>query len=347
MVRPQKVSTEIIRAANKFYSLLKKQKWRGNCAKEVIKMLQLPLSERSFYRSIGRKKCTSLAQSVEQKFSVSNFKPPLITPRHKRIIQKFVEERNAVREYTSLKDIKHRIGTAASLSTIARALRTMPDLERSAPKKTVLNGPTQQAARRVWAECNRERDWTPVTFYDEKRFTLDGPNRPRVALRSTRGPQHPRVRRHSGGGSIMLLLSISMNGFVAYQVVDGFVNADVVSDCLTDTLTTGDSLMMDNARPHLPSAKSLPESGISIVPQPPYSPDVQPVENVFAVLSRRVYSDNMQFNSKAAVTARVCHVLEEMKSTGEDVQLCQRLVQSMGRRVAKVQEVEGQIIGTC
>lgn len=45
-----------------------------------------------------------------------------------------------------------------------------------------------------------KRVWKKVLFKDEKRFTLDGPDRSGHYLADKRVEEHMRLRRHSGGG---------------------------------------------------------------------------------------------------------------------------------------------------
>jgi transposase len=78
----------------------------------------------------------------------------------------------------------------------------------------------------------------------------------------------------------------------------GYVNQDHVFAFLNGCLKDGDLLMMDNAGTDNRPFKELEEYGITIVRQPAYSPDVQPVESVFSILSRMVYRDNVWFHNK-------------------------------------------------
>jgi hypothetical protein len=92
--------------------------------------------------------------------------------------------------------------------------------------------------------------------------------------------------------------------------------------------------MMDNARTHLLSVRELPTLGIQIVRQPPYSPYVQPVENVLSLIRRRVYEGNRQFYSLDALEARAQEVVNQLINSGADVHMYNNIIVSMPRRVS-------------
>ena len=77
-------------------------------------------------------------------------------------------------------------------------------------------------------------------------------------------------------------------------MVDGAVNADVfeafVARVLAPTLSEGDLVVMDNLSSHrrTRTRELIRECGARVLYLPPYSPDLNPIENVFAKVKQRL-----------------------------------------------------------
>ena len=89
-------------------------------------------------------------------------------------------------------------------------------------------------------------------------------------------------------------------GMTAVSVLDSAMNKDrlesYVRDMLCPTLRKGDIVIWDNLPAHKSSvAKSLIEGrGASLLPLPPYSPDLNPIENAFAKLKSRLRKEKIR-----------------------------------------------------
>ena len=88
--------------------------------------------------------------------------------------------------------------------------------------------------------------------------------------------------------------ALRQSGMTAVCVFDGAMNKDrlesYVRDVLCTTLRKGDIVVWDNLPAHKSSvAKALIESrGASLLALPPYSPDLNPIENAFSKLKARL-----------------------------------------------------------
>ena len=80
--------------------------------------------------------------------------------------------------------------------------------------------------------------------------------------------------------------------------------------------------------------------GIDVLDWPPYSPDLNPIENLWSDLKRRVEKRNPKNIEKLAEFLK-----EEWKAT--DAELIQKLVHSMPKRCATVVEKNGWMSGYC
>ena len=101
---------------------------------------------------------------------------------------------------------------------------------------------------------------------------------------------------HGHWKTTTLIAALDCNGVRCSTQVDGPVNADVfesfVEQVLCPTLHAGDIVVMDNLSSHKSErARVLIESrGASLVFLPPYSPDFNPIEMIFAKIKQRVRS---------------------------------------------------------
>jgi transposase len=80
------------------------------------------------------------------------------------------------------------------------------------------------------------------------------------------------------------------DGIVAPFVLDGPINGDAFTawagQCLAPTLMPGDVIIADNLGSHkgLPARQPIRNAGAHLLFLPPYSPDLNPIEMVFAKL---------------------------------------------------------------
>lgn len=93
---------------------------------------------------------------------------------------------------------------------------------------------------------------------------------------------------HGHWKTTTLIAALGMCGIVCSTVVDGAVNGDVfeafVEQVLVPQLRPGDVVVMDNLSSHKRArTRELIESaGATVLFLPPYSPDLNPIEMIFA-----------------------------------------------------------------
>jgi transposase len=84
--------------------------------------------------------------------------------------------------------------------------------------------------------------------------------------------------------------ALRLSGMTAPMVLDGPMNGDAfqayVEQVLAPTLRRGDVVVMDNLAPHKNRAvrTAIETAGAQLRYLPPYSPDLNPIENAFAKL---------------------------------------------------------------
>jgi len=99
---------------------------------------------------------------------------------------------------------------------------------------------------------------------------------------------------HGHWKTTTLIAALDRSGVRCSTVVDGAVNADVfeafVEQVLVPTLRDGDVVVMDNLSSHKRSRtrELIRSRGAEVLYLPPYSPDLNPIENVFAKVKHRL-----------------------------------------------------------
>jgi transposase len=99
---------------------------------------------------------------------------------------------------------------------------------------------------------------------------------------------------HGHWKTTTLIAALDRGGIRCSTVVDGAVNADVfeafVRHVLVPTLGVGDVVVMDNLSSHKRSCTRalIRACGAEVLYLPPYSPDLNPIENVFAKIKQRL-----------------------------------------------------------
>lgn len=154
---------------------------------------------------------------------------------------------------------------------------------------------------------NPQDHWANVIFSDESRFNLgfnDG--RGRVWRRNGDALDNENVAevRRQGATSVMVWGCISMYGVGELVVIDGNMDHVQYIKILEENLrrsienTFGDPNMpvvfqQDNAPAHRarPVERWFDESDIRVVQWPAQSPDLNPIENVWSMVSRDVRRD--------------------------------------------------------
>jgi len=101
---------------------------------------------------------------------------------------------------------------------------------------------------------------------------------------------------HGHWQTTTLIAALGLVGISCSMVVDGAVNGDVfesfVEQVLAPQLQAGDVVVMDNLSSHkrARTQKLIEAIGASLVFLPPYSPDLNPIELVFAKIKQLLRS---------------------------------------------------------
>jgi transposase len=112
----------------------------------------------------------------------------------------------------------------------------------------------------------------------------------RTRGRSQRGTRLVDRTPHGHWKTSTFIAGLHQDGLIAPFVCDGAINADLflayVAQILVPTLRPGDTVILDNLACHKrPAVRQAIEAvGATVRFLPPYSPDLNPIEQVFAKL---------------------------------------------------------------
>ena len=197
--------------------------------------------------------------------------------------------------------------------------------------------------RQMW-----DRRWRKIIFSDEKKFNLDGPDGNCFYYHDKRKKQLLHDRRHTGGGGVMVWGAIGWNGKTDLAFLEGNQNSTgylntLQHHLLPDAARIGGRnwiFQQDNAPIHV-SRQSMAwfeERGIRLLPWPARSPDLNPMENVWAIMSRMVYKDGKQYANQEDLKTAIATAWANISG-----RLRQTLISSMPRRLNTVIGIHGYV----
>lgn len=219
-------------------------------------------------------------------------------------------------------------------------------------RKRPLLLPEHAAKRLAWAEQYKDIDWNCVIWSDECGVVRGRGKRPiwtflRPKDQLLQGDVQE-VRRQ-GAVRQMFWAAFSHQRRSGLIALDGRVNGqhivDLYSAILPDIVGPGDIFMHDNAPSHTAYIVRalLRELRIEVMIWPPYSPDLNPIENLWALMKAEIYllypelefaPDNADtLNRLVAAAKEAWHAIED--------HIHQSLIDSLPRRVAAIIEAHG------
>ena len=191
----------------------------------------------------------------------------------------------------TLREIRERLsrrGTSASTSAIARFFQR----HRISCKKKTLHAAERDradvsAARAAWKAQQPEFDATRLVFLDETSMTT---NMARTRGRSPVGERVVGAIPQAHWQTTTFVAALRLNAMTAPLVIDGPMTGGLflayVEQQLAPSLSPGDIVVMDNVSVHRVAGveQAITAKGATIRRLPPYSPDMNPIEQAFAKL---------------------------------------------------------------
>jgi transposase len=167
--------------------------------------------------------------------------------------------------------------------------------------------------RSQWRDEQPQRDSGRLIFIDE---TWAKTNMTRLRGRAPIGERLIARVPHGHWKTTTLIAALDRSGIRCSTVVDGAINADVfesfVEQVLLPTLNVGDIVVMDNLSSHKRSRtrELIHSRGAEVLYLPPYSPDLNPIENVFAKIKQCLRT--LACRTRAELWETMQNVLEQV-----------------------------------
>ena len=193
--------------------------------------------------------------------------------------------RDLVREQpdATLEELRQWLGVACSTMAICRALKKL-----GLPRKKKV--PRAQDQDRPDVQQRRQEFCAELAGVDPHRLVFVDECGANTAMTRTHGraPVGQRVYANTPGKweSITLTCGLRLSGVTAALAFPGATNTDwfenYVADVLVPELKPGDVVVWDNPKPHQSdeAIDAVEEAGSRVVPLPPYSPDLTPIEEM-------------------------------------------------------------------
>jgi transposase len=219
-------------------------------------------------------------------------------------------------------------------------------------KKRVALTPLQARKRLDWAIRYQGIDWRRVKWSDECMVRRGQGLRPIWTFLSPREAlrvQDVREARRQGAVRQMFWAAFCHGSRTPLVPLVGNVNAigiyELYSFILPWFLQSGDIFMHDNASVHTARVvKSLLEDlGVDLMAWPPYSPDLNPIENLWALMKAEIYRLHPEL-THAEDTVAIQHalVLAAMEAWDNlEDRILKNLCETMPNRVNAVIDAEG------
>jgi transposase len=183
-----------------------------------------------------------------------------------------------------------------------------------------------QAARHDWHESQPQWDAARLGFLDE---TGTATNLTPAYGRAPRGQRcvgkAPAGYRHTS----TFVCALRTTGLAAPLVLDGAMNGETfvawVERMRVPTLRRGDIVVMDSLTSHKVAGvqQAIEAAGANVRYQPPYSPDLNPIEQVFAKLESRLC--RAQHRTLQALWDGIGNLLDAFSAAG-----CSRYIRHCG-----------------
>jgi len=203
-----------------------------------------------------------------------------------------IEEQVNARPDATIEELRTWLLETHNVSaSTALVWETLAHLQLTRKKKTLhaaeQNRPDVAKARTEWRENQPSLNPGKLIFIDE---TSTKTNMVRLYGRSKCGTRLIDTSPHGHWKTSTFVAALREGGLIAPAVFDGAINGDLflayVEQVLVPTLTPGDIVVMDNLSAHKKPAveRAIKDVGANVRFLPAYSPDLNPIEQVFAKL---------------------------------------------------------------
>ena len=250
---------------------------------------------------------------------------------------------------SSASKIKSSLNLLSNVRTVQRQLHRLNYERRKMKVKPTLTE-KQKRNRLEFAKdhVTWTDDWNNVVFTDEKKWNLDGPDGYNYYWQNLNkfDDQTYFSKDPYGKQSVMVLGAISYEGKLELLRVDEVINSRHYCQMIENHLYPdahalfGEDFILQQDRSSSHVSKEtlcfLENWNIEVMDWPAKSPDLNPIENVWGILTRMVFHDGAVYDTKDQLWRAIKSCWENLS-----METIQSLVDSMNSRMIKVIEKNG------
>lgn len=209
------------------------------------------------------------------------------------------------------------MGSNVVQGTISKQLKKAEITRKRLRKKSVkITSPEVISQRKCYAREMRGIRSSRILFLDETGFNLHSKNNYGYSPKNT---QAFSIVPSNRGRNISVISLLSSTKLVHTKIIDGPYNGQLLMEFLEECVGHFRSidfpfLVMDNVKFHHVRDVSIfaERNNIQLRYLPPYSPDLNPIENVFGTLKARYYNVRPTPGTKEEVKQTIFDVITEM-----------------------------------
>src|SRR3954447_2509693 len=207
--------------------------------------------------------------------------PAALTPEDLQRLRELIQQRPDA----TLEECRTYLGTSCSLMILSRALSQLGlPRKKKVPRAAEHDSPEVRERRREFCAGLAGIDPRRLVFVDECGADTA------MTRRYGRAPAGQRVSTDTPGhwDSIALTCGMRLAGAMAGLAFPGATDTGTfetyVEDVLVPELSPDDVVIWDNLKPHRSeeAIEAVESAGAEVVPLPPYSPDLTPIEEMFS-----------------------------------------------------------------
>jgi len=209
-------------------------------------------------------------------------RPPALGPDDLERLRNLIHEKPDA----TLEELRQSLGVTCSLMAISRAVRDKLKITR---KKKDLHAQERDNPK---VERKRDEFREEVAGFDPQRLVFVDESGANTAMTRTygRAPVGERVHGAAPGhwDTVTLICGLRLSGVTAPVIFEGATDTaafeSYVEQVLAPQLRPGDVVIWDNLKPHKakPAVEAVERAGACVVPLPPWSPDLTPIEEMFS-----------------------------------------------------------------
>jgi len=194
-------------------------------------------------------------------------------------------------------------------------------------------------------------DWNRVVWSDESKFQIFGSDGREYCWKrqgETLKDAHIKPTVKFGGGSVFVWGCFTSSGVGFLCKIDGGLDAELYCQILSEDfmetlryydLSVSDVIFQqDNDPKHtaLLTKQWFEDNNVEVLPWPPQSPDLNPIEHLWNDVDRRLRALNVTIRGKDALWEHVSQIWNETT-----LETCTKLIESMPARIQDVINAKG------